>query len=149
MVWVLFCCLLYLNIAARAVGHGFMDLSLVEYRAQRIGQNSEIAANPLNNTLRVLQEYQFNCTSANITSLILGIDVRTDTDRHVFPKVQIFKLNEYGEYERKASTERTIYYSTSNVSTSGVFEYPLNPPIRVFRGNLLSISVLNENESVV
>ena len=126
-----------------------MNLSLVEYRAQRIGQNSKISAIAMNNTLRVLQEYQFNCSSANITSLILGIDVRTDNDCQVFPKVQVFEPDGYGGYNRVASTERTIYYSTSNVSTNGVFEYPLNPPIRVFRGDLLSISALSENESVV
>ena len=46
-------------------------------------------------------------------------------------------------------SERTIYYSTSNVSTSGVYEYPLNPPIPVMSGDLLAISQPEEGDSVV
>ena len=89
------------------------------------------------NTLRVLQEYQFNCSSTNITSFILGINIREATNsRNLFPSVQVFRPNG----SLVTGSERTIYYSTSNVSTSGVFEYPLNPPIPVMIGDLLVVS---------
>ena len=89
------------------------------------------------NTLRVLQEYQFNCSFTNITSLILGINIREATNsRKLFPSVQVFRPNG----SLVTGSERTIYYSTSNVSTSGVFEYPLNPPIPVMSGDLLAVS---------
>ena len=113
-----------------------MELSLVTYGAQRIGSypNQTFLAN---NTLRVLQEYQFNCSSTNITSLILGINIREATNkRNLFPSVQVFRPNG----SLVTGSERTIYYSTSNVSTSGVFEYPLNPPIPIMSGDLLAVS---------
>ena len=123
----------------------FMELPLVTYRAQRIGIDpSQTFVG--DNTLRVLQEYQFNCSSTNITSLILGIDIRRATNRRtLFPSVQVFRPNG----SLVTGSERTIYYSTSNVSTSGVFEYPLNPPIPVMSGDLLAVSQpLRRNSTV-
>ncbi|XP_019863916.1 PREDICTED: uncharacterized protein LOC109593132 [Amphimedon queenslandica] len=110
----------------------FMELPLVTYRAQRIGMTvSQTFVG--SNRLRVLQEYQFNCSSTNITSLILGIDIREATNsRNLYPSVQVFRPNG----SLVTGSERAIYYSTSNVSTSGVFEYPLNPPIPVMSGDL-------------
>ena len=122
----------------------FMELSKVKYRAQRIRMN--LPENYLNNTLKVLQEYQFNCSSTTITSLILGINIRTTTfnsnNRTLFPSVQVFRHNgtNVNQYILVTNSERTIYYSPSNVSTSGVYEYPLNPPIPVMSGDLLAVS---------
>ena len=126
-----------------------MELSLVTYRAQQIGSDS--VGNSINDALRVLQEYQFNCSSTNITSLILGIDVRIVTNsRTHFPSVQIFRPNgNVNKYDLVTGSERTIYYSTSNVSTSGVYEYPLNPPIPVMSGDLLAVSQPSQGNSVV
>jgi ephrin-B len=42
-----------------------------------------------------------------------------------------------------------IYYSTSNVSTSGVFEYPLNPPITANSGDILAVSQPNDGNSII
>ena len=123
-----------------------MDLSLVTYRAKH-GH----VGNPLRLGLRILQEYQFNCSSTNITSLILGIDVRIVTNsRTLFPSVQIFRPNgNVNQYDLVTGSERTIYYSTSNVSTSGVYEYPLNPPIPVMSGDLLAVSQPEQANSIV
>ena len=124
----------------------------MEYRAQRIGMN--LPEKYLNNTLRVLQEYQFNC-STTITSLILGINIRTTTfnsnNRTLFPSVQVFRHNgiNVNQYVLVTGSERTIYYSTSNVSTSGVYEYPLNPPIPVMSGDLLAVSQPDERKSAI
>ena len=105
------------------------------------------------NTLIVLQEYQFNCSSTNITSLVLGINIReVSRSGTLFPSVQVFRRNGQGAsntYTLVTGSERTIYYSTSNVSTSGVFEYPLNPPIPVMSGDLLAVSQPLLDDSVV
>ena len=123
-----------------------MELPLVTYRAQRIGTTNLPESYVGNNRLRVLQEYQFNCSSTNITSLILGINIRRATNRRkLFPSVQVFRPNG----SLVTGSERTIYYSTSNVSTSGVFEYPLNPPIPVMSGDLLAVSQPSQGDSVV
>ena len=132
----------------------FMELPLVEYRAQRIKMN--LPENYMSgNTLRVLQEYEFNCSSTNITSLILGINIRTTTinsnSRTLFPSVQVFRPNGsiVNQYDLVTGSERTIYYSTSNVTTSGVYEYPLNPPISIRSGDLLAVSQPLQERSAV
>ena len=125
-----------------------MQLSLLVKKAS---QNNSAPLNTrlLNDELRVLQEYQFNCSSTNITSLILGIDVRIATgSRTLFPSVQVFRPNG-NNYNLVTGSERTIYYSTSNVSTSGVYEYPLNPPIPVMSGDLLAVSQPPDTDSIV
>ena len=118
-----------------------MELSLLKYRAERI----EIDPPQTylgNDTQRVLQEYQFNCSSTNIISLILGIDIRRMGQiRNLFPGVRVFRPNGSDTYSLATGSERTIYYSTSNVSTdTGGYQYPLNPPIPVMNGDLLAVS---------
>ena len=128
----------------------FMELELVTYRAQQIGTGA--SGTRLNDTIRILEEYQFNCTSTNITSVILGIYVRRVTgNRYRFPSIQLWRPNpgSPGQYLVDTDSERFIYYSTSNISTNGVFEYPLNPPISVNSGDLLAISQPTQSQSVV
>ena len=119
------------------------------HRAQQIEANA--SGKFLTDTLSLLEEYQFNCSSTNITSLILGIDVRRANNTFtLFPSVQVFRPNGNGSnYDLVTGSERTIYYSTSNVSTSGVYEYPLNPPISVMSGDLLAVSQPLQKRSVV
>ena len=128
----------------------FMDLSLVKYRAQNIGIENLTGQYMASNTLRVLWEYQFNCLSANITSLILGINIRRVTNfRRLFPSVQVFTQSKGSQYDLVTGSERIIYYTTSNVSTNGIFEYPLDPPIKVMNGDVLAISQPSKIASVV
>ena len=127
----------------------FMDLSLVKYRAQNIGIENLTGQYMASNALRVLWEYQFNCSSANITSLILGINIGRVTNCHrLFPSVQVFTPNG-SQYDLVTGSERIIYYTTSNVSTNGMIEYPLDPPIKVMNGDVLAISQPFKMASVV
>jgi hypothetical protein len=117
----------------------FMELDLIKYRANQTANGLNTR---LNDEIRVLTEYQFNCSSTNITSVILGIDVRYD--KTLFPSIRLYRpgagnveireTNNYGLID-----ERVIYYSTSNVSTSGVYEYPLDPPITANSNDLLAV----------
>ena len=134
----------------------FMDLSFARYNAQSIGTASNDGMWPLNNVITILQEYQFNCSHTKITSLILGIDVRINSPyRQLVPSVQIFRSTTDGihhgnnQYALVPGSERYIYYSTSNASNNGVFEYPLDPPILVLRGDLLAVSQPNEAKSYI
>ena len=119
-----------------------MEYSLLNYTAERIGINP-LKTYTGDNTLRVLQEYQFNCSSTNITSLVLGINIRrASNSRTLYPSVQVFRPNGTSNtYSLVTGSERTIYYSTSNVSTNtGGYQYSLNPPIPVMSGDLLAVS---------
>ena len=127
----------------------FMELSQVTYRAQHTSASA--TGETWNDKIRALQEYQFNCSFTNITSLILGIDVRRATGSiNLFPSVRVYRpSNDPGKYDLVTGSERTIYYSTSNVSTSGVFEYLLNPPILVMSEDVLAIVQPLEENSIV
>ena len=127
-----------------------MELSLLKYRAERIGIDPPQTYLG-DDTQRVLQEYQFNCSSTNITSLVLGINIRRRrNDRTLFPGVQVFRPNGSDTYSLVTGSERTFYYSTSNVITdTGGYQYPLNPPIPVMSGDLLAVSQPELTNSVV
>ena len=126
-----------------------MELSLLKYRAERIGIDPPQTYLG-DDTQRVLQEYQFNCSSTNITSLVLGINIRRRRNvRTLFPGVRVFRPNG-SAYSPVTGSERTIYYSTSNVSTDTEgYQYPLNPPIPVMSGDLLAVSQPKLGNSVV
>ena len=115
----------------------------MKYSAQYIGANSVLA-----NQTRILEEYQFICRSTNITSVILGSNVRIVTKRRaMYPSIQLWRpvSGSNSTYTVVPDSERVIYYSTTNVSNP----YPLNPPISVNRGDLLAISQPIGSDSVV
>ena len=126
----------------------FMKLSLIKYRAKVLTTSAKPSACFLDNELRLLLEYQFLCPSTNITSLLLGIDVRAGDNYTKFPTVSVFRPDG-DESLPVPNSERVIYYSPSNVSISGVFEYPLNPPIPVISGDLLAVSQPKQWHSAV
>ena len=120
-----------------------MDFDLIKYRAKTVGISKK--GYSLSNEIRLLTEYQFNCSTTTITSVIVGGDLRTPNNNHqLFPSVQIWQTvgpgsDRSNQYYRVEGSKRTIYYSTNNVSTNGVFEYPLDPPIPVQSGQILAI----------
>ena len=114
---------------------------MIKYRAKTVDISKK--GYNLSNEIRLLTEYQFNCSSTTITSVIVGGDLRTpNNNRQLFPSVHIWRPipGRPNQYHLFPSSERTIYYSTNNVSTNGVFEYPLDPPIPVQSGDILAIS---------
>uniref|UniRef100_A0A1X7VMS1 Uncharacterized protein n=1 Tax=Amphimedon queenslandica TaxID=400682 RepID=A0A1X7VMS1_AMPQE len=147
----MFCLLLLVlqssKCSAQQCTERFMDLSLVKYRAEHIGSESE--GYILREETIILQEYRFNCSYTRITHLILGIDVRSSLTFQLFPKVQILRSRKRSSLQYDVVSERVIYYSTTNVSTSGVFAYPFNPPIPVMRGDLLAVSQPDRKNSTV
>ncbi|XP_019855137.1 PREDICTED: uncharacterized protein LOC109584016 isoform X2 [Amphimedon queenslandica] len=126
----------------------FMDLSLVSHNAQNIKSTTNVEINPMRRQ-RALLEYEFNCSSTTITSLLLGIDVHTATNtRSLYPSVNVYRRSG-NYYNAMSGSTRHIYYSTSNVSTSGVFEYQLIPPLSIINGDLLAVSQPSSDYSAV
>ena len=143
-----FCLVVAESITSQQCTERFMELGLLTFRAGRIGLDR--VGNDLDNTIRILTEYQFNCSSTTITSVIVGGDLRApNNNRQFFPSVQIWRPQESNpeQYYLVVDSERTIYYSTNNVSTNGVFEYPLDPPISVQSGDILAISQPSQGNS--
>ena len=112
-----------------------MDISLLHYRARRIGIDG--IGTRLDNDIRILSDIQFNCSTI-INSVILGIDVRNNRDG--FPSVQIWRPSGDSNYAFVPDSERFIFYTTENVSRTGVYDYPLEPPLDVEPGDLLAFS---------
>ena len=127
-----------------------MDFDLIKYRAKTVSISKK--GYSLSNEIRLLTEYQFNCSSTTITSIIVGGDLRTPDNNHqLFPSVQIWRpvaSDRPNHYYPVLGSEKTIYYSTNNVSTNGVFEYPLDPPIPVQSGEILAISQPSQGNSI-
>ena len=122
----------------------FINLSLLQYRAAQIPNEREVGER-LDREIRIIKDIQFNCT-AEITKIILGLDVRRN--RELYPNVHIWRPIG-NTYNIVPDSERTIYYSTNNVSTNGVFEYPLDPPIPVQNGDILAVSQPPQTDSQV
>ena len=115
----------------------FMELSLLTYRAGQIPDGERLMTH-LDNEIRLLPNITFTCPTV-ITSLALGIDVRRETGNHnQYPSVVLVRSTDDIEGYRLL-TEQTIYYTPDNVSTNGVYNYPLDPPISVNVGDILGI----------
>ena len=121
-----------------------IHFSLLDYRARQIG----ISRNgiPLHDEIRILSDIQFNC-STTINSVVLGIDVKHNRD--LFPSVQIWRLSGNSNYSFVPGSERFIFYTTENVSRTGVYDYPLEPPLKVEPGDLLAFSQPSKENSGV
>ena len=110
-----------------------MDISLLEHRAGSIGTN-RIGGRMRDGRKRIVASIVFNC-STSINSVILGVDIR---DRNSFPSFQIWRPTGGNGY--MLEDERLIVYTPANVSRTGVYEYPLVPPIDVLAGDLIALS---------
>ena len=92
-----------------------IDFSLLDYRARRI--SIDRIGTRLDNEIRILSDIQFNCSTI-INSVILGIDVRPNRDS--FLSVQIWRPTGEDVYAFVPDSERFIFYTTENVSRTGV-----------------------------
>ena len=138
-----------------------MELSLLTYRAGQIpGGPGQIPGGPglrlnthLDNEIRLLPDITFTCPTV-ITSLALGIDVRREgTRRNQYPSVLRVRPR-YNETNNEVIgytllTEQTIYYTPDNVSTNGVYNYPLDPPISVNIGDILGARAPGQRDSML
>ena len=122
-----------------------IHFSLLDYRARRISISR--IATPLDDEIRILSDIQFNCSTI-INSVVLGIDVRP-AGGDLFPSVQIWRPSGNSNYAFVPGSERFIFYTTENVSRTGVYDYPLEPPREVEPGDLLPFSQpFKENSGV-
>ena len=119
-----------------------MDIDVLVKRAERI-PNNNVQSSDLDKELRVVPDWTFNC-SGNITSLLLGVDIRTGETE--YPEVQTWKRNG-NQFTRVDS--RTIMLSPGNFSASGVFQYHLTTPLPVVAGDMIGVYQPLKDRSVV
>ena len=128
-----------------------MELSLLTHRAGQIPGGERMYTN-LSNEIRLLPDITFTCPTV-ITSLALGIEVRDKNDiRNRYPSVLLARpiynstKNTIGY---TVEDEQAICYTPDNVSTNGMYNYPLDPPISVNVGDIVGVRAPMQEESVV
>ena len=131
-----------------------MELSLLTHRAGQISNEMSSSNRSLDQQIRLLRDIQFTCPT-NITNVLLGINVLTVTDTcNQYPSILLVeRKREQGQsqddFTYMVLAEQTVYYTTENVTTNGIYNYSLNPPIAVTppnisaNGNIENKNVLN------
>ena len=115
----------------------FMDLD----RIKLIAPLGNKMISKLNNQIRILEEYQFNCTT-NVT--MLKISVSPDSKRRKrMPNNNNDQLPTIQRWTRENGNYILDTSSTREINTNGISNYTLDPPILVNSGDLLAISQPN------
>ena len=104
----------------------------------------------------------FTC-SGTLTGLILGVDVRTESDtRNLYPNVFLLRQRSSGDSDvsddsddsggslsKVPGSQRTVRLTPTNISTSGAFDYPLDPPLNFRTYDVLAWNQPALDKSVV
>ena len=127
-----------------------MQLDLLQKRAEKISNGNTVSGNKLDHELRVVPGLKFTC-SGNITSLLLGGDVRTSVDNRVeCPEVQIWRRRLlFGLVIYTKEYSQTIELSSGNFSSDGLLRYNLTTPIPFENGNVFGVYHPLQNDSIV
>ena len=124
-----------------------MDLSLLTHRAGQIRDSlPTLKESHLANELRLLVDIEFTCPTT-ITNILLGANVLTVINsRNQYPSILLVRetSNRY-----TVQAEQTIYYTTENISTNGVYNYSLNPPMSVSELDIIAIQAPEDSRAAV
>ena len=120
-----------------------MDYELLQHKAEQLQTCNNDCNGPLNNNkmgsgMWIMPSYYFSC-SGNITSLLLGGDLRLDEDDH--PTISLWSRQQGGStiYNKVASSDRTLSLDPYNFSTSGPLLYHLSEPLQFESGQVLGL----------
>ena len=124
---------------------GFPDMDLI------IARGSKTTIGALTTGLSLLSA--FTC-SGNLTGLVLGVDVRTENETHdLYPEIFLQRLAESDEpdggYDTVPDSVRTVRLTPANFSTSGAFDYTLDPPLEFENNDILTWNQPDLQKSVV
>ena len=113
-------------IVAEGCAHGFPDINLISKRASK-------SASVVKRTKNELTPVNAFTCSGTLTGLVLGVDVRTETDsRNQFPAVSLWRWVDSDDdegYVVVPGTTRAVRLTPANFSSNGVFHYSLDPPL--------------------
>ena len=106
--------------------NGFPDVDLIITRASR----APTQATRMNSGFSLMN--RFTCDGV-ITSVVLGVDVWTETaTRNWYPEVALWRQRGSDStypYQKVLGSGRTVTLTPANFSTSGAFDYTLDPPL--------------------
>ena len=123
---------------------GFMDLSLLVAKAATpVGSLADDTLAEGNERRWIINGKTFNCTTATVTEVLLGVDIRSkDGNRNKYPSIEIWEFRQYqyswhyrsGNYYQNPVTI-PIVLSPDNVTTNGLYRYILPTPFSVSGSN--------------
>ena len=117
-----------------------MDYELLQHKAEQIcdGRGCNIPLNEkLGKDMWIMTSYSFTC-SGNITSLLLGGDLRLNED--YYPIISLWSRQGGSTiYNKVAGSDRTLSLDPYNFSTSGPLLYHLSEPLQFESGQVLGL----------
>ena len=113
---------------------GFMELELLNRRAEKIPGGGEGTGGGLDNEFRLILSESFSC-SGILTSLLLVGTVRGG--RNQYPEIQIWRNTGSNTYTRNGS--KHIKLNLGDFSPDGVLRYNLTTPISFQSGDVLGV----------
>uniref|UniRef100_A0A1X7TBW7 Uncharacterized protein n=1 Tax=Amphimedon queenslandica TaxID=400682 RepID=A0A1X7TBW7_AMPQE len=111
-----------------------MDLSLLVAKAATpVGSLTDNTLAEGNEGRWIISYNTFNCTTAAVTEVLLGVDIRSkDGNRNKYPSLDIWRTIQWqgrSYYQQRASIP--IVLSPDNVTTNGLYRYVLPTPFSV------------------
>ena len=127
-----------------------MQLELLKRRAEKISSANFVSGTKLDDETRVMPGLNFTC-DGNITSLLLGVDVRTvDGSRVEYPEVQVWRQSPSIDNSYTHEDQQRIQLSAAgDFSPDGVLQYNLTTPISFQSGDVLGVYQPEQADSVV
>lgn len=124
-----------------------MQLDLLKRRVERIS-TSEGSSNALNSEFRLVPDMNF-CCNGTVTSLLLGVDVRTMTSsRNKYPEVQLWRRSQLNDSYSRQDRQK-IRLTPRDFSPDGVLVYNLKPPMQFQSGDVLGVYQPQQSDSIV
>lgn len=124
-----------------------MQFDVLQRRAAKIPVVNVRSPNRLNYEFRLFPDMNFTC-SGSISSLLLGVDIRTvSEDRNQYPEIQIWR-NIGGSFVRKSGKQK-IQLVEGDFSPDGVLLYNLTPPLQFQTGDIFGVYQPPQSDSVV
>uniref|UniRef100_A0A1X7SL73 F5/8 type C domain-containing protein n=1 Tax=Amphimedon queenslandica TaxID=400682 RepID=A0A1X7SL73_AMPQE len=115
---------------------GFMDLSLLVAKAATpVGSLADNTLAEGNEGRWIIDGgHAFNCTTATVTEVVLGVDIRSDYgNRNKYPSIEIWIFGTNNQYTKHRTIP--IVLSPDNVTTNGLYRYVLPTPFSVHSNN--------------
>ena len=131
--------LLLFNEAATGGGctEGFMNLSLLVAKAATpVGSLADNTLAESNEGRWIFRRNTFNCTTAAITEVLFGVDIRSEYgNRNKHPSIEIWEYDDKWPQNYQIITNIPITLSPDNVTTNGLYRYVFPTPFSVSSSN--------------
>ena len=121
----------------RVCTEGFMDLSLLVAKAATpVGSLADNTLAEDDEGRWILRHDTFNCTTATVTEVLLGVDIRSEYgNRNKYLTIELWQFDSVFPQNYQNIGTIPIVLSPDNVTTNGLYRYVLPTPFSVSGSN--------------